>query len=93
MPTCSCLSGFTGSPLSGCRHECESDSECGAQENCKDFRCTSACSQCGQGAQCTRVQNHRAVCECPKVCAIANNDVPIFFLYFLYIGLHWQSIR
>lgn len=67
VPTCSCLAGFTGSPLSGCRHECESDGECGGQEMCKDFRCTSSCGQCGTGAQCSRVQNHRAVCECPKV--------------------------
>lgn len=67
-PTCSCLQGFTGSPLSGCRHECESDGECGAQESCQNFKCTSACSQCGTGASCTRVSNHRAVCECPKVC-------------------------
>lgn len=66
VPTCSCLTGFTGSPLSGCRHECESDHECGGQESCKEFRCQSACSQCGDGAQCVRVQNHRAVCECPK---------------------------
>lgn len=66
MPTCSCLAGYTGSPLSGCRHECESDHECGGQESCTNFRCTSACSQCGDGAHCVRVQNHRAVCECPK---------------------------
>lgn len=66
VPTCSCLPGFTGSPLNGCRHECESDGECGAQEFCKDFKCASACTQCGQGAQCSRVSNHRAVCECTK---------------------------
>lgn len=66
-PTCSCLPGYTGSPLSGCRHECESDGECGGQEFCQNFKCASSCSQCGQGAQCARVNNHRAVCECPKV--------------------------
>lgn len=66
-PTCSCLRGYTGSPLSGCRHECETDGECGGQEMCKDFKCASSCSQCGQGAVCSRVTNHRAVCECPKV--------------------------
>lgn len=67
-PTCSCLSGYVGNPLSGCRHECESDGECGSQEMCKDFKCQSSCSQCGTGAQCVRVANHRAICECPKVC-------------------------
>lgn len=64
---CSCLPGFTGSPLGGCRHECESDGECGGQEFCKEFKCESSCSQCGQGATCVRTTNHRAVCECPKV--------------------------
>lgn len=58
--------------MSGCRHECESDGECGGQEFCKDFKCQSSCSQCGTGAQCSRVTNHRAVCECPKVFAQVN---------------------
>lgn len=66
VPTCSCLPGYIGSPLSGCRHECESDIECGNQEFCSQFKCTNACSQCGKGSSCLRVNNHRAVCECPK---------------------------
>ncbi|XP_055644665.1 neurogenic locus notch homolog protein 3 [Toxorhynchites rutilus septentrionalis] len=66
VPTCSCLVGFIGSPLTGCRHECESDIECGTQEFCSQYKCVSACSQCGKGASCTRVTNHRAICECPK---------------------------
>ncbi|XP_031625930.1 neurogenic locus notch homolog protein 1 isoform X2 [Contarinia nasturtii] len=66
VPTCSCLRGYVGQPLSGCRHECESDYECGGQEFCKDFKCQQACSECGIGAQCVRVANHRAICECPK---------------------------
>lgn len=66
QPTCSCLPSYTGSPLSGCRHECESDGQCGSQEYCNNFKCEKACSQCGKGASCTRVSNHRAVCECPK---------------------------
>lgn len=61
------ISGYVGNPLSGCRHECESDGECGSQENCKDFKCQQACTQCGIGASCVRVSNHRAICECPKV--------------------------
>jgi len=65
-PTCSCVKGYVGNPLSGCRHECESDGECGSQEYCKDFKCQSACDQCGISAQCSRVTNHRAICECPK---------------------------
>lgn len=81
VPTCSCLPGFTGSPLSGCRHECESDGECGAQEFCKDFKCQSSCSQCGQGAQCMRTTNHRSVCECPKV---RTND-------FIYLRISYAN--
>lgn len=46
---------------------CESDYDCGSQEYCKDFKCHQSCTQCGIGAQCVRVSNHRAICECPKV--------------------------
>lgn len=67
VATCSCLPGFSGSPLSGCRHECESDGECLNEEYCKDFKCQPSALQCGQGAQCVRTINHRAVCECPEV--------------------------
>lgn len=51
---------------------CESDYDCGNQEFCQDFKCQQACSECGTGAQCVRVSNHRAICECPKV--ISFND-------------------
>ncbi|XP_063698652.1 neurogenic locus notch homolog protein 3 isoform X1 [Culicoides brevitarsis] len=66
VPTCTCLPGFVGQPITGCNHECESDSHCGPQEQCQNFKCVSSCNQCGKGAQCVRVSNHRAVCECPK---------------------------
>ena len=65
VPTCSCLPSYTGSPLNGCRRECESDGECGATQYCNNFKCVSGCEQCGKGATCSRVQGHRAVCECP----------------------------
>lgn len=65
VPTCSCLTGYIGNPLTECRHECEHDSECGSNEMCRDYKCIAACTQCGSGAQCVRVTNHRAVCECP----------------------------
>ncbi|XP_055715790.1 delta-like protein B isoform X1 [Phlebotomus papatasi] len=65
-PTCTCLPGFFGNPLTGCRHECEQDGHCSNTEYCSDFKCVSACKQCGQGASCSRSTNHRAVCECPK---------------------------
>lgn len=92
-PTCSCLHGYTGSPLSGCRHECETDGECGGQEMCKDFKCASSCSQCGQGAVCSRVTNHRAVCECPKVKLMTtNNHQFLIRRSFSLTGLHRKSI-
>ncbi|XP_052891339.1 neurogenic locus notch homolog protein 3-like isoform X1 [Anopheles moucheti] len=66
VPTCSCLPGYIGSPLSGCRHECESDVECSSNQYCSQFKCANGCNQCGKGATCARVTNHRAICECPK---------------------------
>lgn len=66
IPTCSCLPGYVGNPLSGCRHECDHDGDCSARDMCKNFKCVPACEQCGIGATCNTVANHRAVCECPK---------------------------
>lgn len=67
VPVCSCLPGYFGSPLStGCRHECESDSECPQHQSCSSaFRCESPC-KCGDNANC-EVINHRAKCTCPAV--------------------------
>lgn len=95
-PTCSCIKGYVGNPLSGCRHECESDGECGNQEYCKEFKCQSACDQCGISAQCSRVTNHRAVCECPKVCilTLCKADTMCFIYRFFKTELHLgQSIH
>lgn len=66
MPTCSCLPTYIGNPVSGCKHECDSDNDCGPQEHCSGFKCIRSCSQCGKGANCVRVHNHKAVCECPE---------------------------
>ncbi|KAI8442174.1 hypothetical protein MSG28_005781 [Choristoneura fumiferana] len=63
---CTCLPGYRGSPLSGCRHECESDYDCGSQQSCRDFKCTSPCNDCGVSADCETVAAHRAVCKCPR---------------------------
>lgn len=38
-PTCSCLDEFSGDPLTGCRHECESSDECGSEGRCTNFKC------------------------------------------------------
>jgi len=61
---CSCLSGYFGNPLDGCRRECETDSECSSSRACINFRCADPCTVCGVYADC-RVVNHRAVCSCP----------------------------
>lgn len=69
VPTCKCLQGYHGSPLQGCRHECDADSDCGSHLSCIDFRCQNPCSACGTNADCV-VRNHAAVCTCPKVSTI-----------------------
>lgn len=68
VPTCSCLPGYIGSPFSGCRHECDSDYDCGSTQMCQQYKCVSACSvgTCASTAICD-VRNHRATCSCPKV--------------------------
>ncbi|CAG9854642.1 unnamed protein product [Phyllotreta striolata] len=70
VPSCSCLPGFhqtpSGAVVGGCRHECESDAECGPIQACVDFKCQNPClSQCGENAECETIANHRAVCKCP----------------------------
>lgn len=74
VPVCTCLPGYRGSPLSGCRHECENDSECPQHLACSSsFRCESPC-KCGENAEC-QVVNHQAKCTCPKV-----RHIPLFIL-------------
>lgn len=74
VPVCTCLPGYRGSPLAGCRHECENDSECPQHLACSSsFRCESPC-KCGENAEC-QVVNHQAKCTCPKV-----RHIPLFIL-------------
>jgi len=62
---CSCQPTFTGNPLTGCRRECEADSQCGFNQACIDYKCRDPCAgACGQYATC-EVRNHAAVCSCP----------------------------
>lgn len=66
VPVCTCLPGYQGSPLTGCRHECESDSECPQHLACSSsYKCENPC-KCGGNAEC-QVINHQAKCTCPKV--------------------------
>ena len=66
-PVCKCLPGHHGNPYTGCvAGECDENSDCGSQRACKDYKCVDPCAlSCGQGADCT-VQNHVAICRCPK---------------------------
>lgn len=68
-PICKCRPTYIGNPLTGCRHECDSDSQCGQTQSCdrSTYRCVSACGGagvCGENANCNAV-NHRAQCTCP----------------------------
>ena len=67
-PICRCKNTFIGNPLQGCRHECDTDNECGQSQKCDriTYRCETACGQgvCGENANCQAV-NHRAQCSCP----------------------------
>lgn len=63
-PSCSCLSGFLGSPPQ-CRPECVINQECASNLACIQQKCRDPCpGSCGSGALCT-VINHNAICTCP----------------------------
>lgn len=67
IPVCTCLPGYRGSPLVGCRHECESDADCASHLSCSSsFKCESPCIKCGENANCD-VLNHLPKCTCPNV--------------------------
>ena len=67
-PICRCKNTYIGNPLQGCRHECDTDNECGQSQKCDriTYRCETACGQgvCGENANCQAI-NHRAQCSCP----------------------------
>lgn len=56
-----------GNPISGCKHECDSNSDCGPQQQCQQFKCVNPCNQCGANAECENVRSHLATCKCPRV--------------------------
>ena len=66
-PVCECLSGHKGDPYTGCvRGDCISNSECRDNQACQDYKCVDPCGQsCGSGADC-QVNNHVAICRCPR---------------------------
>lgn len=83
IPVCTCLSGYKGSPLTGCRHECENDHECPNHLACSSlFKCESPC-KCGTNANCN-VVNHLAKCTCPHV-SLLIIEIIIIILIIIYI--------
>lgn len=62
-PSCSCLSGFVGSPPN-CRPECVSNSDCSYNLACTNNKCKDPCpGTCGLNAEC-RVVSHTPNCIC-----------------------------
>ena len=63
---CSCPANFLGDPFSRCYPECTQHEECASNLACFNLKCTNPCSgACGDNADC-RVENHKAICSCPK---------------------------
>lgn len=62
---CSCLPGYLGDPQSGCRAECDINSDCGTAQACINHKCIDPCAGtvCGINAIC-RVQQHTPICAC-----------------------------
>ncbi|TRY80939.1 hypothetical protein TCAL_04725 [Tigriopus californicus] len=67
QPVCSCAPGYVGDGFHDCfRGNCLSNDDCGSQEACQEYQCVDPCaSACGSGAEC-EVNNHVAICRCPR---------------------------
>jgi hypothetical protein len=62
-PTCSCISGYIGSPPN-CRPECVVNSDCSSSQACINEKCKDPCiGACGFNTEC-RVQNQIPTCSC-----------------------------
>ncbi|KAK4014726.1 neurogenic locus notch homolog protein 1 [Daphnia magna] len=63
---CSCPANFLGDPYSRCYPECTQHEECRPSQACFNLKCVDPCQgACGDRAEC-RVENHKAICSCPK---------------------------
>lgn len=62
---CSCLPDYLGDPQTGCRPECDINSDCGSNQACVNHKCVDPCAGtiCGINALCS-VQQHTPVCRC-----------------------------
>merc|ERR1711973_258561 len=70
-PVCRCLAGYIPMPdtISGCRRECEVDSDCGPENVCDQYRCVprpDPCdpSPCGPNTECNANRQGNPVCTC-----------------------------
>merc|ERR1712227_84341 len=70
-PVCRCLAGYIPMPdtISGCRRECEVDSDCGPGNVCDQYRCVprpDPCdpSPCGPNTECNENRQGNPVCTC-----------------------------
>lgn len=66
---CYCLPNYEGNPydvFSGCRRECDVNSDCAEKLACVNFKCVDPCpGVCGSQALCDIV-NHVPTCVCPE---------------------------
>jgi len=63
---CTCPENFLGNPYSRCYPECTQHEECNRNQACFNLKCVDPCAgACGENADC-RVENHKAICSCPK---------------------------
>ena len=64
-PACECLDDYIENELGVCVPDgCTSERDCPPGARCQFSKCVSPCSECGVGAQCSRVGS-QTVCMCP----------------------------
>ncbi|KAF0298054.1 Neurogenic locus notch 3 [Amphibalanus amphitrite] len=64
VPVCSCLPGYKGNAIVGCRPECTSNDDCPLDKACALQKCIDPCpGVCGPNAEC-KIMNHNPVCHC-----------------------------
>ncbi len=84
---CSCPANFLGDPFTRCYPECTQHDECRSNQACFNLKCVDPCiGACGTGAEC-RVENHKAICSCPKGYPEFRN-IPCFSSSVCYLALH-----
>ncbi|KAK7008174.1 hypothetical protein SK128_009294 [Halocaridina rubra] len=63
---CQCPQYYEGDPYSRCFAECTKHDDCRSYQACYQLKCIDPCEgSCGIGANC-KVEDHKAICSCPK---------------------------